>query len=43
MKRVMKILDEISKSKIKMATEILRANKDNEKLSKVLELVKFLK
>lgn len=39
MKKVMQICNEIEKAKIKKATEILRQNKDNEKLFKVLDFV----
>lgn len=39
MKKVMQICNEIENAKIKKATEILRQNKDNEKLFKVLDFV----
>lgn len=39
MKKVMRICKEIENAKIKRATEILRQNKDNEKLFKVLDFV----
>lgn len=39
MKKVMEICKQISNAKIKEATEILKANKDNEKLFEVLDFV----